>query len=221
MEVDLVITRAALERWATPYRQMVLNFKIHTITAPAPHSSLEVQQPTDTHLPVKHGEFAQLSMETLVGILRKRSSTIQRAVREAPKVSWNHPFPGGPQPKWSPDERPFLKEVESNFEWFENDFAARTIQIQEWNDARKAREEELHTRDPNPNFVLMEGLGGCKTYPPDSNLACFEVDLSAVTRAEYMKALQEAEQAQVQFDQELAMWKGLNEEDPPDPYAIE
>lgn len=230
MEVDLVISREALERIATPYRQMVLNFKIHTITAPAPDSSLEHHRPDTVHLWKNGPGSGHLNMEILARILRQRSSSIQQAVREAPKLPWNFPFSAGSrvrlhsQPEWSGHERPFSKdicEVGSNNDWVKKDFAARAAQIDEWVAAKEAREAALQTTVPDSNFTRIEGLAQCETYTADGNPDWYETHLSGNVVSDYTDALRATNEEKIKYHQALKAWKALEAQDPQNPGVVE
>lgn len=207
MEIDLVIAKGALDRIATPYMQMVLNFELQTITAPAPPPVLREYRP---ELQVRDSAFAQLSLENLARIFRQRSSSIQNAVRGAPKLPWNFPYPvgsrkgGARQPQWEGDERPFTKDVfdlGSNSDWVTNDFAARKAQIDEWLAAKIAREEALQTKIPDPDFVALDGLFHCDTYASDSDMAWHAENLGGIVMDDYKAAVKDKNMAAIRYQQ--------------------
>lgn len=225
MEVDLVIAREALERIATPYMQMVLNFEVLTITAPAPESSQEEHFPDTERLP-RDGVAARLSMETLARILRSRSSSVQQTVREAPKLPWNYPFSAGSrlqaQPEWIGDGRPFSKDIYeqgSNSNWYKQDLKTRTAQIEEWVAAKERREMTLQTTMPDANFRPVEGL--CDTYTADSNLDWYEKNLSGNVIADYTAALRSVNAETIKYHQALENWRVLGAQYPPNPHVVE
>lgn len=223
MELDLVIGSKALERIATPYKQTVLNFKIHIITAPAPPSSSEVERPDEGRLGGDRVS-SHVNMENLIRAVRRRSSTIQLAVRKAPKVPWNYPFAlggrafGTPrQPQWFGDNRPFAKDVYdlgSNNDWVNNDFAIRAAQIKEWAVAKQAREVAFQTTVPDANFTPVAGLAQCQVYIRDANPEWYEQNLSGAIMADYEVAKKITEDAFIRYNQALYDWKASEQQNP-------
>ncbi|CZT17117.1 uncharacterized protein RCC_02949 [Ramularia collo-cygni] len=221
MEVDVVIAREALERIATPYRQMVLNFQLHTITARAPHSISE-HHPLDTEHVLGDGVSAHLSMENLARVLRQRSSTIQKAVRTAPKLPWNFPFRAGSgqsrdQPRWTGDQGPFSKdlfELGIENDWVKKDLEVRTAQIETWAAMNKAREDALQTKLPDPEFRPLDGLAQCDTYTADSDMAWYEAELSGNVMADYAAALRVKDLEAARYQQALANLTAVRQQEP-------
>lgn len=223
MEVDLIIARKALEKIATPYRQMVLNFEVQTITAPAPDTSPEQDQ-ADTVRWWRDGVSAHLIMEHLVEVLRKRSSSIQMAVRKAPKQPWNGPYSvgGRGQPGWSGNEHPFSKdifELGSNNDWVMRDFETRRAQIEDWAAAKEARETALQTTVPDANFCPVEGL--CDTYTADQNSDWYEMNLSGNVLSDYTAALRVVNAETITYHQALKTYKFLTSQDNQHPVMVE